>query len=368
MKKLFSQLSPYKALALILTLLLLFFSIFVFYTNLSNKNDLVKAKVTEILELEDDQGLIYQNFLVRINAQNLTVKIKIPVNLSEVRNMEKGDSIYLQMIEETAGVGEYIYASTDKTLEFGMVLVGFLFIIISILGVRNLQNLFPAIIFLVLLVAGMFSLSTEVRFVFLSILGFLIILSFISMLWFYEDLFLGVISSLFIGLSLIFSVLLHTILINYTNSAEPIQFTELFGTKSVINDFDQAKLLVGMIFSYGLLVHVYDHLIKSMKKYKSEIKKVTKHKFIKFAVDTVQVKISRLLNLVFFLALGLNFLGLVSEDYAMFKYIWNNSFFISVVIDGVVAGITLIVGGYVMALILAIYLSKTDSVEPNKKK
>jgi hypothetical protein len=357
MNKYLKNISPYKLLAIFLSLILLSFSGFIFFSQINDKSDLVSAKVTEILELEDNQGLIYQNFLIRLTLENITINIKIPVNLPEVRALEKGDTIYLQEVGDAENVDEYLYTSTDRTLEFGAILVGFLAIILMVVGFKYTQDLFPAVTFLVLLVSGVFSLSTEVRFVFLSILGFMVIFTFISMVWYFEDLFLGILSGFMIGVSLLFSVLLHSILINFTKTTQPVNFSDLFGTNSVINDLDQAKLMVIMIFTYSLLVYVFKVLISKSLGYRKGLKKVTKEKLIKFTVDTIQAKVGQLLNLIFFLALGLNFLGLISEDYSVYKYIWNNSFFLSVVIDGVVAGITLIVGGYIMALITGIYLA-----------
>ncbi|HRO64721.1 MAG TPA: hypothetical protein PKU78_00710, partial [Candidatus Dojkabacteria bacterium] len=98
MKKYLKSYSPYKILAISLSLILLSFSAIIFFSQLNDKSDLESAKVTELLELEDNQGLIYQNFLVRLNSQNLTINIKIPVNLPEVRSLEKGDTIYLQKV------------------------------------------------------------------------------------------------------------------------------------------------------------------------------------------------------------------------------------------------------------------------------
>lgn len=367
MKKYLKSYSPYKILAISLSLILLSFSAIIFFSQLNDKSDLESAKVTELLELEDNQGLIYQNFLVRLNSQNLTINIKIPVNLPEVRSLEKGDTIYLQKVGDVEGGTEYLYTSTDRTLEFGAILVGFLAVILFVVGFKYTQDLFPSVTFLLMLVSGVFSLSTEVRFVFLSILGFMVIFTFISMIWYFEDLFIGVLSGLMIGLSLLFSVLLYSILINFTKSTEPVHFSDLFSSNSVINDFNQAKMLVIMIFTYSLLVYVFKILISKSIDYRGNLKKVTKEKLIKFTVDTVQAKVGQLLNLIFFLALGLNFLGLISEDYSIYKYIWNNSFFLSVVIDGVVAGITLIVGGYIMALITGIYLSSNTPVSKESK-
>lgn len=364
MKKYIKSYSPYKILAISLSIILLGFTSFVFFSQLNDKSSLVSAKVTELLELEDNQGLIYQNFLVRLNSENLTVNIKVPVNLPEVRALEKGDTIYVQKVGDVESGVEYLYTSSDRTLEFGAILVGFLAIILLIVGLKYTQDLFPAVTFLVLLVSGVFSLSTEVRFVFLSILGFMVIFTFISMIWYFEDLFLGMLSGLMIGVSLLFSVLLQSILINFTKSTEPVHFSDLFSKNTVINDFDQAKLLVIMIFTYGLLVYIIKALLTKSIDYSRSLKKITKEKLIKFTVDTIQAKVGQLLNLVFFLALGLNFLGLISEDYSVYKFIWNNSFFLSVVIDGVVAGTTLIVGGYLMALITGIYLAKFT---PNSK-
>ena len=367
MKKYLKTCSPYKILAVALSIIILSFSAFIFISQLNNKNNLESAKVTEILELEDRQGLIYQNFLVRLVSENLTINIKIPVNLPEVRALEKGDIIYLQKVGDTENGVEYLYTSTDRSLEFGAILVGFSAIILLVIGFKYTQDLFPAVTFLVLLVSGVFSLSTEVRFVFLSILGFMVIFTFISIIWYFEDLFLGIISGGMIGVSLLFSVLLHSLLINFTKSNAPVLFSDLFSTNSVINDFDQAKLLVIMIFTYSMLVYVFKILIKKTLDYRNSLKKITREKLIRFTVDTVQAKIGQLLNLIFFLALGLNFLGLISEDYSVYKYIWNNSFFMTVVIDGVVAGITLIVGGYIMALITGVYhASNTQSVKDSK--
>ncbi|HRP36701.1 MAG TPA: hypothetical protein PLS50_02735, partial [Candidatus Dojkabacteria bacterium] len=216
MKKYLKSYSPYKILAISLSLILLSFSAIIFFSQLNDKSDLESAKVTELLELEDNQGLIYQNFLVRLNSQNLTINIKIPVNLPEVRSLEKGDTIYLQKVGDVEGGTEYLYTSTDRTLEFGAILVGFLAVILFVVGFKYTQDLFPAVTFLLMLVSGVFSLSTEVRFVFLSILGFMVIFTFISMIWYFEDLFIGVLSGLMIGLSLLFSVLLYSILINFT--------------------------------------------------------------------------------------------------------------------------------------------------------
>lgn len=360
MKKLFKQISPYKFLAISLCFILLLFSLVIFVSQFSDKNNLEKAKITEILELEDRQGLIYQNFLVKLHSENYTTKIKIPVNLHEVRVLEKGDTIFLQKVGSADEGIEYVYTSTDRTFEFGAILLGFLLVILFVVGVRHIQNLFPAVIFLILLVSGVFNLSTEVRFVFLSILGFMVIFTFVSIIWYFEDLFLGMISAIMVGMSLIFSVLLHTILINFTQSSEPLEFTDLLSTNSVIVEFEQAKLLVIMIITYSLLVYVINKLISKAIDYRNGLKKVTKEKLIKHTVDQTQNLIGQMLNLIFFLALGLNFLGLISEDYSLYKYIWNNSFFLSVVIDGVVVGITLIVGGYLMALLTAIYVGKKE--------
>jgi len=354
MKKLEKHLSVYRILAIVLTAVLVGFSVFVFFSQVSQKSNLEKAKITEVLQIQDDQGLIYQNFLVSLKSGQ-QVQVRVPINLPEVRGLEVGDHIFLQQITGSEFTTEYRYASADRTVEFLTILILFTIIVFIVVGIKPTNSIYPALVFLTLVIAGVFTLSTEIRYVFLSILGFMMIISLISILWFYQDLVLSVAVSLIVSFSLLFSVLLYTLLINYTKAAEVVHFGELFGQQSLVYDYDQARLLATMIFVYGLILNLVVNIIKAAKEYLKTHKKASRFNMIKFNVESVQHQIAQMLNLIFFLALGLNFLGLVSEDYAPYKFIWNNSFFLGVVIDGVVVALTLIVAGYITALFMGMY-------------
>lgn len=355
MKRFSKHLSPHRILAIVLTVVLFGFALFVFYSQVADKGNLEKAKITEVLQLEDEQGLIYQNFLVYLYSNESSLQVRVPVNLPEVRGFEVGDVFYLQQSGSDEFAGEYHYASADRSLEFLLILTIFVVLIFIVLGTKPLVTIFPSITFLVLILAGVFNLSPEIRFVFLSILGFMAIISLISILWFYQDLVLGLISALVVIITLLFSVLLQTLLVNYTNSSETIRFEDIFSRQSLVYDYSQAKLLVTMIFVFGLVLNLMINLIKQSKEYVKAHKKTSRYSLIKFNVGVVQSQTGQILNLIFFLALGLNFMGLISEDYSNYKFIWNNSFFFGVIIDGIVAATGLIVGGYIMSLLVSVY-------------
>lgn len=354
MKKLKNHLSVYRVLAIVLTVVLIGFAALVFYSQTSGKSNLERARIIEVLQIQDDQGLIYQNFLVSLPT-NEQIQVRVPLNLPEVGSFEVGDYIFLQKITGSEFTTEYRYASADRTFEFVTILIVFMIVVFIVVGIKPTNSIYPALVFLTLVLAGVFTLSTEIRYVFLSILGFMTIISLISILWFYQDLVLSIVVSLIVSFSLLFSVLLYTLLINFTKAAEVVHFGELFGQQSLIYDYDQARLLAAMIFVYGLVINLIVNIIKAAKEYLKTHKKAARFNIIKFNVESVQHQIAQMLNLIFFLALGLNFLGLVSEDYSPYKFIWNSSFFLGVVIDGVVVALTLIVAGYITALFVGMY-------------
>ncbi len=354
MKEFKEYLSGYRILAIVLTAVLIGFSVFVFFSQVSQKSMLEKAKIVEVLQIQDDQGLVYQNFLVLLRSGQ-QVQVRVPISMPEVRGLEVGDSLFLQRVSGDESIIEYRYASADRMVEFLVIIALFAIVILVIVGIRPIDSIYPAMVFLILVIAGVFTLSTEIRYTFLSILGFMMIISLINILWLYQDLVLSISVSLIMTFVLLFSVLLYILLINYTRVTEVVRFEELLGKQSLIYDYDQARLLASMIFVYGLILNLVISIIKKAKEYLKTHKKASRFSMIKFNVESVQYQIAQMLNLIFFLALGLNFLSLVSEDYTQYKFIWNNSFFLGVVIDGVVVALTLVVAGYITALFMGIY-------------
>jgi hypothetical protein len=155
--------------------------------------------------------------------------------------------------------------------------------------------------------------------------------------------------------TVVFVILLHILLVNYTNSSVVLHFQEIFSRDYLVYDFSQAKLLVMMIVTFGLVLNLILNLTGSLHEYLKTHKRPTSKNLIKFCVEEIQKEAGKLLNLVFFIALGLNFLGLVSEDFSLYNFVWNNSFFLGVMIDGVVSAVALIVGGYVFGLAVSLY-------------
>lgn len=359
------SLSSVRLLAILLSLFLVVFAGYVFITQ-SSSSDLVNAKIVEILELEDDQGIIYQNYLVSISDSEQK-QIQIPLNLPEVRDLDKGDRIYLERSSLNGNEIEYKFASTDKTFQFIALLVVFGTLILVILGISPLKNLFPAMVFLVLIAAGVFNLSLETRYVFLSMLGFMAIISLISVLWYFEDIILGMITSMVVVITLIFSLVLYALLLSFTGSADSVAISELLTDSSLVYEFAQAKLLVVMILSFGLLISLMLKIVKSAIDYVKKKKNIGKFNLIKYVVEQVQLNVGDMLNIIFFLALGLNFTGLVSEDFSRYRFVWNNSFFLGIVVDGIVIGSVLLIGGYVLSLVVSLYLERKDSLKPAKK-
>ncbi len=366
MEKLKKQMSVYRIFAVALTAVILVFAAVVFFSQAFEKSHLVRARIVEVLQIQDDQGLIYQNFLVSLD-HSPQVQVRVPLNLPEVSGLGAGDYMYLQEVMSGEDSVEYRYASTDRSFEFAIILILFIVVVFVVVGIRPVNSVYPALVFLFLLITGVFTLSTEVRYVFLSILGFMTIISLIGFLWFYQDLSLGLLVSLIVSFSLLFSMILYTLLINFTQTTEMISFVDLFSDQSLVYDYDKARLLASMIFVYGMLLNLISNIVGSAKEYLKTHKKASRFSLIKFNVESVQQKIAELLNLVFFLALGLNFLGLVSEDYAPYKFVWNSSFFLGVVIDGVVVAVSLIVAGYVTSLLTAIYLHQKVKPETAKR-
>lgn len=362
MKRLEKHLSVYRIFAIALTAVILLFALIVFFSQVQEKSHLEKSKIVEVLQIQDDQGLIYQNFLVSLNDDR-QIQVRVPLNLPEVSGLEVGDHMFLQRISSSENPIEYRYASVDRTFEFTVILLAFILVVFVVVGIKPVNSVYPALVFLMLFVAGVFTVSTEVRYVFLSILGFMTIISLVGVLWFYQDITLGLLVSITVGFSLLFSLLLYTLLINFTQTTEIINFSDLFSTQSLVYDYDKARLLAAMIFVYGLVLNLIFGIVRSAKEYLKTRKKASRFSVVKFSVESVQLQIAEMLNLVFFLALGLNFLGLVSEDYAPYKFVWNSSFFLGVVIDGVVVAITLIVAGYLTALLAGIYLQQKNKSE-----
>lgn len=357
MKKKFKEyLSLYRILALFLTVIIVGFSFFVFFVQTTKKGKLEKAKIVEVLQIQDDQGLIYQNFLISL-GENLQVPISIPLNLPETSSLKVGDYIYVQKVEGDSMLS-YRYASSDRTMEFLAILLLFMIILFVVLGSKSIKSIYTSVVFLTLVISGVFTINSEIRYAYFSIIGFMTILSMISVLWLYQDLVLSIISAVTVSFSLLFSSLLYILLINFTRASDIIEFTDLLGRQSLIYDYNQARLLASMIFVYGVILNLVINIIKNTHKYLDTHKKATRFTLIKSNVELIQTKISQMLNLIFFLALGLNFLGLVSEDYSNYKFIWNNSFFLGVMIDGIVVAVTLIVMGYLTVLFTSIYLHK----------
>lgn len=355
MKKANKVFDPYRWLAIIILSILLAFVSTVFLHQSRGKTNLQSAEILEVLELEDDQGLIYQNLLVSLKGYETRIQVQVPLNLPEVKSLENGDNIYLQEIgTEETGL-QYRYASTDKTIEFILILVVFGLFLLIVLGPKPIYNLLPAVCFLVFILAGVFNVSPETRIVFLTVIGLMAIVSLVSALWFFKDLLLSVVTSVVMVFTVVFVILLHILLVNYTNSSEVLHFQEIFSRDYLIYDFSQAKLLVMMIVTFGLVLNLVFNLIGSLDEYLKTHKSPKSKNLIKFCVGVIQKEVGRLLNLVFFIALGLNFLGLVSEDFSLYNFVWNNTFFLGVMIDGVVSAVALIVGGYVFGLAISLY-------------
>lgn len=355
MKKLSKVIDPYRVMAIVILAILLTFVATVFFHQTKEKTNLQSAEILEVLELEDDQGLIYQNLLVSLEGYETRIQVQVPLNLPEVKSLEKGDSIYLQEIgTEEIGL-QYRYASTDKTIEFVVILIVFGLFLLIVLGPKPIYNLIPAVCFLIFVVAGVFNVSPEIRIVFLTVIGLMAIVTLVSVLWFFRDLLLSVITSIIMVFTVIFVILLHILLVNYTNSSEVLHFQEIFSRDYLVYDFSQAKLLVMMIVTFGLVLHLILGLIGALHEYLKTHKSSSSKNLIKFCVQEIQKEAGKLLNLVFFIALGLNFLGLVSEDFSLYNFVWNNSFFLGVMIDGVVSAASLIVGGYVFGLAAGLY-------------
>jgi hypothetical protein len=366
MKAIVNKIGMHRTLAVILTVVLLLFSLVVFLSQTFNKSQLKSAKIAEVLQIQDEQGLIYQNFLVTINEGN-QIQVRIPINLPEVRGLQVGDRIYLEEFTGGEYGTEYRFASVDKSLEFLTILGLFIIVIFIVVGVNPSYSMYPAMAFLILILSGVYTINTEVRYIFLSTLGFMMIISIIHTLWYYKDLVLGLIVSMIVGFSLFFGVLLHTLLINFTHSSELIRFWDLFGQQSLVYEYEQARILVTAIFIFGLILSLTVNIISSSEKYISNHKNLSSFKMTKYGVESVQNKMAQMLNMIFFLALGLNFIGLISEDFTPYKFIWDNSFFLGVVIDGIVAAISLIVAGYLLALFISLYykkMAKTSDVKP----
>lgn len=357
MKKIANKIGVHRGLAIILSAILLIFCLIIFFSQTIDKSQLKSAKVAEVLQIQDEQGLVYQNFLVS-NNEGSQIQVRIPINLPEVRGLQVGDKIYLEEFAGGEYGTEYRFASVDRSLEFLIILGLFIIVIFIVVGVNPSYSMYPAIAFLILILSGIYTINTEVRYIFLSTLGFMMIISVIHTLWYYKDLILGIIVSLIVGFSLFFGVLLHTLLINFTNSSELIRFWDLFGTQSLVYEYEQARILVTAIFIFGLILSLTVNIISSTEKYIAKHKKLSGFKMTKFGVESVQNKIAQMLNMIFFLALGLNFIGLISEDFTPYKFIWDNSFFLGVVIDGIVAAISLIVAGYLMALFISLYYKR----------
>lgn len=355
MKKFSKVLDPYRILAFVILSILLTFVITVFIHQTQEKTNLQSARILEVLELEDDQGLIYQNLLVSLEGYETRIQVQVPLNLPEVKSLEKGDSIYLQEIGTDETGLQYRYASTDKTLEFIVVLVGFGLFLLVVIGLKPLYHLLPAVCFLVFIIAGVFNVSPEIRIVFLTIIGLMAIVSLVTILWFFKDLLLTVLTTVVVVFTVIFVILLHILLVNYINSSEVLHFQEIFSRDYLVYDFSQAKLLVMMIVTFGLIMNQVLNLTSALLEYLKTHNNPSRKNLIKFCVQEIQKDAGKLLNLVFFIALGLNFLGLVSEDFSLFNFVWNNSFFLGVMIDGVVAAVSLIVGGYVYGLAVSLY-------------
>ncbi len=361
MKKFREVLDPYRTLALVIIIILTVFICTVFIYQSKSKVDLQKAKVLEVLEVVDDQGLIYQNFLVSLEDQETKVQVQVPLSLPEVKSLHKGDTIYLQQIGDEATGVPYRYSSTDQTLKFFLILLIFCVFLIVVLGLKPLFHLFPASFFLIFLSTGVFNVSGEIRVVFISLLGLMIIVSFIFILWVHRDILLSILSALAILFSSIFAILLYILLINFTNTSEIVNFQQLFSKDLLIYDFSQAKVLGIVIIYYGLSLSLINKLIDECKSYLKDRKKTTRYKIIKYNLNKVQIELGKLLNLVFFLVLGLNFLGLVGEDLSAYNYVWNSSFFLGLIIDCIATACTLVVLGYIFGLFLALYPDWKDS-------
>ncbi|MEI7579979.1 MAG: hypothetical protein WCJ58_08190, partial [bacterium] len=141
------------------------------------------AKVTKLIEIQNDGGFYYQLAEVKLKDQDATVTIRITLSEPKLEKINIGDQIYLSQTNTTQGE-VYSFAGFRRIVNLQWIILIFLVLLLIMLGRAGIKYVIAALLLAMMIFSGTFTFLVLHYNVYLVVFSMLGIIAFSSILFY----------------------------------------------------------------------------------------------------------------------------------------------------------------------------------------
>lgn len=352
-----------KLLMAVVFFIILVWGITVFFSR-NNDSQLKLARITEIGSLQNDGGLFYQNTTATLEDNSLKVKawfpLRIPLKDPQLEKIRVGESVYVKEVQTSNAditVTSYVFTGFSRTNLLFWIMLIFLTFVVVMLGVQGLKYILPAILMAMIVVSGNISslLTGDNSYLFAFVI--LIAIAFASISLQVKNMKIALIVSFSQAATLLLILLINIVLF------EKLFLSELFYNNLNFLDLNfyvyWRTLNTAIIFiSFGAIINATLDVAKGMITHKENVPGVAIVSLIKEGIRHHQYAVARIINVLFFVFLGLMFVQFVNFPKEKYMYFWDDPDIVHLLLLFINSATAALLVGPITAIITAIFLEK----------
>ncbi|HLD03203.1 MAG TPA: YibE/F family protein [Candidatus Dojkabacteria bacterium] len=339
------------------------------------ESNLHLAKITVIGNLENDGGFFYQNVTAEIvdpafSGQN-TFSLRIQLEDPDFEKILTGTYINVKRVpssvslpvtpdgESSSETPTFIFTgySRGNTL-FWLVLL-FLVFLLVMLGVEGFKYILPSLLMVIWIVSGNLTFSLHGNNIYLASFAILMLLAFFSIYLQAKNFKIAIIVVISQAVTLFLILLINLVLF------EKLFLNELYYENLNVRVLGFAEYwsllnVVVVFISFGAVINATLDVVKGMTTYKQNIPGVTNLGLIKEGTRHHQIAIARIINVLFFVFLGLMLINLLYFSREKYLNYWDDPNVVFLILLFINSASAALLVGPVSAIITAVFINTAN--------
>ena len=341
----------------------------------TTESNLHLAKITGISDLENDGGFYYQNVTAEIvdpafpdkNSFSLRIPLEDPdfekIMVGTYINVKRlPSSISIPVTPNEESVSEaptFIFTGYSRgNILFWLVFLFMIFLLVM-LGIEGFKYILPSLLMVIWLITGNLIFALSRNNIYLATFAILMVLAFFSIYLQAKNFKIAIIVAISQAITLFLILLINLVLF------EKLFLNELYYENLNVSALGFAEYwsllnVVVVFISFGAIINATLDVVKGMMNYKQNIPGVSSTGLIKEGTRHHQIAIARIINVLFFVFLGLMLINLLYFSREKYLNYWDDPNVVFLILLFINSASAALLVGPVSAIITAIFINASN--------